>query len=407
MNTAELIDRSLKKLEGSFRGIDDIALFNQRKVLDAFIENRIALRHFSPTTGYGYDDTARDTLNKLFACVFGAEDAIVSPMIASGTHALTVAMFGLLRPRQTLLFATGTPYDTLNDVIFGEGIGSLKDFGIDCVTVPLNKNGAPDYTAIARACDELDPSVVMIQRSRGYEMRPALSVAQIEKISGIARRNGKTPFVLVDNCYGEFTDTTEPTFCADAVVGSLIKNHGGGIAPTGGYICGTKKAIAAIEGRLTSPSIGREVGSYAGDYRPFYQGLFLAPHTVAQSIKTAMLFSEAFSSLGYETMPKTGESYNDIICSVKFGDKDKLISFCRAVQSVSPIDSFALPEPWDMPGYNDRVIMAAGAFVQGASIELSCDAPIRPPFIAYLQGGLTFEHGRIALEKCLNEILNK
>lgn len=407
MNTTELIDRSLKRLDDAFRRIDETALYNQKKVLDAFIENRVALRHFTPTTGYGYDDAARDTLNKLFARVFGSEDAIVSPMIASGTHALTVAMFGLLRPGQTLLFATGTPYDTLNDVIFGEGIGSLKDFGISCVTVPLDGNGAPDYDAIGSACKRLDPSVVMIQRSRGYEMRPALSVDQLEKISGIARSDGRTPFVLVDNCYGEFTDRLEPTVCADAAVGSLIKNPGGGIAPTGGYICGTKKAIAAIEGRLTSPSIGREVGSYAGDYRPFYQGLFLAPHTVAQSIKTAMLFSEAFSSLGYETMPKTGESYNDIICSIRFGDKDKLISFCRAVQSVSPIDSFALPEPWDMPGYNDQVIMAAGAFVQGASIELSCDAPIRPPYIAYLQGGLTFEHGRLALEKCLDEIFNK
>lgn len=395
----KLIESALKKLKPRFDEVDEIALFNQNKVLDGFIKNRIALRHFAPTTGYGYDDTARDTLNKLYACVFGCEDAIISPLIASGTHALTVALFGLLRPSQTLLFATGTPYDTLNDVIFGEGIGSLKDFGVSCVTVPL-RNGAPDLEGISRACKELNPAVVMIQRSRGYAMRPALSVSQIREICDIVKSDGRK--VLVDNCYGEFVQKEEPTSVADVAVGSLIKNPGGGIAPTGGYICGTKEAIGLIEGRLTAPSIGREVGSYAADYRPFYQGLFLAPHTVSQSVKTAMLFSEVFSSLGYETMPKTGESYNDIICSIKFNDAEKLISFCKAVQSASPVDSFAAPEPWDMPGYNDKVIMAAGAFVQGSSIELSCDAPIRPPYIAYLQGGLTFEHGIIALEKCLN-----
>lgn len=398
----KLIQGVLERLNEQFKERDEIALFNQKKVLDAFRKNRIALRHFSQTTGYGYDDVGRDTLNKLFSSVFDCEDAIVSPLIASGTHALTIALFGLLRPNQTLVFATGTPYDTLNDVIYGDGIGSLKDFGVSCITVPL-KNGLPDIPAIKNACKKYKPSVVMVQRSRGYEMRPALSISQIREITNIAKED-KDTFVLVDNCYGEFTDKIEPTVCADAVVGSLIKNPGGGIAPTGGYICGTCKAIAQIEGRLTSPSIGREVGSYAGDYRPFYQGLFLAPHTVSQSIKTAMLFAEVFSKLGYEAMPKTGEPYNDIICSIRFNDEKKLISFCQTIQSVSPIDSFAAPEPWDMPGYNDKVIMAAGAFVQGSSIELSCDAPIRPPYIAYLQGGLTFEHGIIALEKCLEAL---
>lgn len=394
----EIITRALDKLGAQFQKTDAVALDNQRKVLDAFIANRVALRHFAPTTGYGYDDCARDTLNKLYADVFGTEDAIVSPHIASGTHALAVGLFGLLRPGQTLLCATGTPYDTLNDVIFGENIGSLRDFGIDCVIVPL-ADGKPDLKAIARECEKVKPSVVAVQRSRGYEMRPALSVLQIEEIAKTAR-TACDCMIFVDNCYGEFTEHVEPSF-ADVFVGSLIKNPGGGIAPTGGYICGSKQAIAQVESRFTAPSIGREVGSYAGDYRPFYQGLFVAPHTVAQCIKTAMLFSEVFSSLGYETMPKTGESYDDIICSIKFGDEQKLIEFCRAVQSASPIDSFAAPEPWDMPGYGDKVIMAAGAFVQGASIELSCDAPIRPPYTAYLQGGLTFEHGVLALEKCL------
>lgn len=393
-----LITSAIGELKDRFASIDDVALENQRKVLDAFIKNRIALRHFAPTTGYGYDDVGRDTLNRLFADVFGTEDAIASPLIASGTHALTVALFGLLRPNMTLLCATGKPYDTLNDVIFGDGIGSLKDFGVKCVIIPLS-DGVPDMKAIARECNKLKPDVVMIQRSRGYDMRPALSVTQIGDIASVARSNCSAR-ILLDNCYGEFVEKTEPT-AVDVLVGSLIKNPGGGIAPTGGYICGTKSAIADIEGRLTAPSIGREVGSYSGDYRPFYQGLFIAPHITAQSLKTAALFSYVFSSLGYDTLPKPEENYDDIICSIKFGDADKLIDFCRAVQSASPVDSFAAPEPWDMPGYNDKIIMAAGAFVQGASIELSCDAPIRPPYIAYLQGGLTFEHGILALEKCL------
>lgn len=395
-----IITAAMDKLTDVFKRIDDIALCNQRKVLDAFINNRVALRHFSPTTGYGYDDVGRDTLNKLFADIFGTQDAIVSPLIASGTHALTVALFGLLRPNQTLLCATGKPYDTLNDVIFGDGIGSLSDFGIKCVIVPL-KDGKPDLTAIATEFGRVQPSVVLIQRSRGYDMRPALSVKQISDIISVVDRS--VCKIAVDNCYGEFTETVEPND-ADAVIGSLIKNPGGGLAPTGGYICGTKAAIGQIEGRLTAPSIGREVGSYAGDYRPFFQGLFTAPHVTAQSVKTAVLFSAVFSELGYDTMPRPTDDVDDIICSIKFGDEKKLVDFCRTIQSASPVDSFAAPEPWDMPGYNDRVIMAAGAFVQGASIELSCDAPIRPPYIAYLQGGITFEHGIIALERCLDAL---
>ncbi|MCH5165250.1 MAG: methionine gamma-lyase family protein [Clostridiales bacterium] len=396
----EIIRQAMELSKAQFEKVEETALINQRKVLDAFIANKIALRHFTPTTGYGYDDVARDTLAAVYKTVFGTEDALVSPLITSGTHALTIALFGLLRPNQTLLCATGNPYDTLNDVIFGDDIGSLKDFGVKCEIVPL-KGGLPDISAIKAAIRRVKPSVVMIQRSRGYDMRPALNVAQINQIISLTDKD-KT-YTLVDNCYGEFVETVEPSE-ADAIVGSLIKNPGGGIAPTGGYICGSARAIRQIEGRLTAPSIGREVGSYAGEYRPFYQGLFLAPHTTMQSLKTAMLFSQAFTLLGYETLPKPNQNFDDIICSVKFGNKDKLIDFCKTVQSVSPVDSFAVPEPWDMPGYNDQVIMAAGAFVQGASIELSCDAPIRPPYIAYFQGGLTFEHGIIVLEKCLEAI---
>lgn len=394
------ITAALNALSKSFNRVDDIALFNQKKVLNAFRQHRIALRHFAPTSGYGYDDVARDTLNKVYSTIFNTQDAIVSPLITSGTHALTIALFGLLRPGMTLLFSTGNPYDTLNDVIFGDGIGSLKDFGVRCEIVPL-KNGKPDMDKIQSACRSIKPNVVMIQRSRGYEMRPALTVDTITNIVDIAHSNNA--ITLLDNCYGEFTETVEPS-SSDAIVGSLIKNPGGGIAPTGGYICGTFDAIKQIEGRLTAPSIGREVGSYAADYRPFYQGLFLAPHTVAQSVKTAMLFSKVLSDCGYDTMPNASEPFDDIICSIRFGDKEKLIKFCQAVQYASPIDSFVTPEPWDMPGYNDQVIMAAGAFVQGSSIELSCDAPIRSPYVAYLQGGLTFEHGIIALEECLKAL---
>ncbi|MBD5131724.1 MAG: hypothetical protein HDT28_03910 [Clostridiales bacterium] len=396
----KLIQNTITALNERFNEVDRTALENQHKVLNAFKSQRIALRHFAPTSGYGYDDVGRDTLNKLYAEVFNTEDAIVSPLIASGTHALTTALFGLLRPDQTLLCATGKPYDTLNDVIFGDGIGSLKDFNVKCVIVPL-KDGKPDLEAISHEIKANKPSVVMMQRSRGYDMRPALSVKQMQDIASLVDR--KTSYIMIDNCYGEFTETIEPSF-ADALVGSLIKNVGGGIAPTGGYIGGSKRAISQIEGRLTAPSIGREVGSYAGDYRPFYQGLFLAPHVTAQSIKTALLFSKVFTDLGYKTLPSPNDSVDDIICSINFGDPDKLIKFCQTIQTLSPVDSFAVPEPWDMPGYSDKIIMAAGAFVQGASIELSCDAPIRPPYTAYLQGGLTFEHGILALEGCLNAL---
>lgn len=396
----KLIEQALSELGDCFKRVDATALNNQKKVLDAFIKNRIALRHFAPTSGYGYDDVGRDTLCKLFADVFDTEQAIVSPLITSGTHALTIALFGLLRPGQTLLCATGKPYDTLNDVIFGEDIGSLKDFGINCVIVPL-KGGLPDLAAIKAQIRAYSPAVVAVQRSRGYDIRPALSVGQIKQICDLAKPCGCA--VMVDNCYGEFTETVEPSF-ADVIVGSLIKNPGGGLAPSGGYICGTARAVKQIEGRYTSPSIGREVGSYAGDYRPFYQGLFLAPHVTAQSIKTALLFSQVLCRLGYDTLPKPTDKIDDIICSIDFNDKNKLINFCKAIQSVSPVDSFASPEPWDMPGYNDMVIMAAGAFVQGSSIELSCDAPIRPPYTAYLQGGLTLEHGILALEACLQTL---
>lgn len=395
-----------KNLTNKFSEIDSISEINQYKVLKAMQKNKLSDTHFNHSTGYGYNDIGRDTLEQIYADVFNAEDALVRPQIISGTHALTVALFGNLRYGDELYSPVGSPYDTLEGVIGHkrEVKGSLKEHGIGYTELPLLADGTVDFDNIASKITD-KTKLVTIQRSKGYCYRPSLTIEDIEKIIKIVKSVRSDIICMVDNCYGEFVDTKEPIDVgADLIVGSLIKNPGGGIAPTGGYICGTFDAIKQIEGRLTAPSIGREVGSYAADYRPFYQGLFLAPHTVVQSIKTAMLFSKVLSDCGYDTMPNASEPFDDIICSIRFGDKEKLIKFCQAVQYASPIDSFVTPEPWDMPGYNDQVIMAAGAFVQGSSIELSCDAPIRPPYVAYLQGGLTFEHGIIALEECLKAL---
>lgn len=404
MDIKQLILDSENKLTEVFRGIDEIALWNQKKVLDAFAKNRIALRHFYPSTGYGYGDDSRDTLNLLFKDVFGAEKAVVSPNILSGTHALTVGLFGILRPGDTMLAITGNPYDTLSDVISGEGNGSLKDFGVKFQSIPL-KNNKVDFDAVRQAIAVEKPKMVFMQRSRGYEWREAISVDEIGKTCDFLRSIGFDGCIFVDNCYGEFVDVKEPTEVgADVVAGSLIKNPGGGIAPTGGYLAGKEKYITLIENRLTAPSIGGEVGSYAFTYQYFYQGLFLAPHVVAQAVKGAWLIGVALSSLGYETSPCLGERAGDIIRAVKFGNAEDLISFIQSVQKVSPIDSFVSVLPWDMPGYDSPVIMAAGCFVQGASIELSADAPVKPPYVAYLQGGLTYEHCKIALEEILKNL---
>ncbi|MEG2085121.1 MAG: methionine gamma-lyase family protein, partial [Clostridia bacterium] len=361
----------------------------------------ISLRHFSQTTGYGYDDIGRDTLSKVFADIFHTESAIVSPNIVSGTHALTIALFGILRPNQKLLCITGNPYDTLLEVINGDNIGSLKDFGVSFEKIDL-LNGDFDFEKIKIALNQKNIGLVFIGRSRGYEWRDALSCEQIKKAIKLVKSVNPNLTVMVDNCYGEFIETIEPTDVgADFAVGSLIKNAGGGIAPTGGYICGTKKAVEQISYRLTSPSIGAEVGSYNAGYLPFYQGVFLAPHVTANAIKGSMLFGKVFDTLGYETMPKPHQQCYDIIRSIKFNTADELIDFVRSIQKASPVDSNVVPFAWDMPGYVDKVIMAAGTFVQGASIELSADSPIKEPYIAYLQGGLTYEHVKIACLYCL------
>ncbi len=401
----EITKKSLEKLKnGVFQQFEHISLINQKKVLDAFISNRVALRHFSGTSGYGYDDAGRDTLGKVVAQVFNTEDAIVSPMITSGTQAITLALFGVLRPGDLVLSITGEPYSTLNDVIYGQNNGSLAEFGIDFDCIPL-LNGQIDEETCLSAIKERAPKMIYIQRSRGYSWRLAFSIDQIGNICKQIKAILPNVIIFCDNCYGEFVETLEPTSVGvDLCAGSFIKNIGGGLAPTGGYIAGKKDLIGLVAGRLTAPSVGSEVGSYAYGYRLFYQGLFVAPHVVCQALKTAALFADVLTTLNYDVLPRPNDHFGDIVCSVQLGSKEKVIKFCQAVQGVSPVDGYVSPEPWDMPGYNDQVIMAAGCFVQGSSIELSCDGPIKPPYIVYLQGGITLEHGILALEKVIETI---
>ncbi len=394
----KLIQECENSLKNQFNTLEEIALFNQEKVLKAFQDNHIALRHFSGTTGYGYGDEGRDTLNKVFADVFHSESAVCTPNIVSGTHAITVALYGVLRPNDLVLSLTGNPYDTLMDVFNGKDIGSLSDFGVKFDKIEL-KNGKIDINLAVKMVKELSPKVVYIQRSRGYEWRDALSIGDIQEVVNALRKNQLNSCIFVDNCYGEFVEKLEPTDVGvNLMAGSMIKNPGGGIAQTGGYIAGDKKYVDLVLNRLTSPSIGGEVGSYAYGYQQFYQGLFLAPHTVLQALKGSMLFGAVLAKLGYQTSPSIDKLPYDITRSIMFNDKDKLIGFIQSIQKNSPIDSFVEVLPWDMPGYEDEVIMAAGCFVQGSSIELSADAPIKPPFIAYLQGGLTYEHCKITIK---------
>lgn len=399
-----IVNEAEERCKSSFAKLERVALENQNKVLEAFSKNNVGQRHFAQTNGYGYDDIGRDTLCKVFADVFRCESAIVSPLMVSGTHALTVALYGVLRPGDELLAVSGAPYDTLKEVILGDGIGSLKDFGVTYRQVDL-KNGAFDYEGIKHAIND-KTKLVFVGRSRGYEWRDALDVREIGKMANFVKDLKPDVVVMCDNCYGEFVDAIEPTEVGvDIAVGSLIKNIGGGIAPSGGYVAGKKSVVDQVAYRLTSPSIGMEVGSYAYGYREFYQGLFLAPHVTLQALKSSVLFGEVFDSVGYKTMPRPNSDCKDIIRSVMFDTKDELIAFCRAVQKASPVDSNVTPFPWDMPGYEHQVIMAAGTFVAGASIELSADSPIKEPYIAYIQGGLTYEHAKIAAMYCLQSVL--
>ncbi len=381
-----------------FSGIMQTVYQNQAKVLRAFQENGVTAGHMQPSSGYGYNDIARDTLDCLFASSLGAQDALVRPQIVSGTHALSIGLFGLLKSGQTLLCATGKPYDTLERVIGLEpNPGSLAERGVRFCQVDLLENGI-DFNALEeKLYSDKSIAVVSIQRSSGYAWRRSLSLEQISQASALVHRIKPDCFVYVDNCYGEFTTIDEPTSVgADLMAGSLIKNPGGGLAPTGGYLCGTQEAIQRVESALTAPGIGRACGSYEASYRPFFQGLFIAPSVVGEAMKTAVLFSQAFSSLGYPVLPSAMDARSDIIQAIRFGNREDLLAFCHAIQQAAPIDSMARPEPWAMPGYTHEVVMAAGAFVQGSSIELSADAPLCEPYIGYLQGGLTYAHGRLA-----------
>lgn len=389
-------DKALEKAKDQFKIIDEITEYNQQKVLSAFIKHGVSESHFTSTTGYGYGDRGRETLDKIWADVFGAEDALVRHNFTCGTHTLSTALFGVLRPGDKMLAVTGTPYDTIHSVIglSGEGMGSLKDFGILYDEVKL-KNGRLDYEAIEKAVDD-SVTMIYIQRSRGYELRPSLLISEIEKVVKLAKSKNPNVIVMVDNCYGEFVQKLEPCDVgADLTAGSLIKNAGGGMARTGGYIAGRKDLVEKCAYRLTTPGLGKEVGATLGMNRELYMGLFYAPHTVGEALKSAVYISALYSGFGFDTTPAYNAERGDIVQSLGLGNEERLVAFCKGVQSGSPIDSFLSPEPWDMPGYDSKVVMAAGAFTMGSSIELSADAPIREPYYAWIQGGLIFHSAKL------------
>ena len=405
----ELYKKALSDVEEQFKIYDEIREYNQLKVLNAFQEERISDMHFTNSSGYGYDDIGRDTLDKVYARIFNTESALVRPHFVNGTHAIGCALMGNLKTGDTMVCITGAPYDTLHNIIGisgKENIGSLREYGVNYKQVDL-KDGTFDTEKIIEVLKE-DPTIklVHIQRSTGYGWRKSFLVSEIGEIISKIKEVRSDVCVFVDNCYGEFIDKIEPTDVgADLVAGSLIKNLGGGIAPTGGYVAGKAKYVEQAAYRLTTPGIGGECGSTFGVMRQLYQGLFLAPHIVMEALKGAVFCARIMEIAGFEVLPKYNDKRSDIIQAIKFNDRDKLIKFCKGIQKGSPIDSYVECEPWAMPGYNDEVIMAAGAFIQGSSIELSADAPIREPYIAYLQGGLTFDHAKIGILISLNNII--
>ncbi len=407
--TLQIVDEAEKTIKEQFNYIDNICEINQLKVMKAFADNRVSDSHFVPTTGYGYDDIGRDTLDRVYADIMGAEDALVRHNFISGTHTISTALFAVLRPNDILISITGKPYDTLEEVIGIEGEagnGSLKDFGVKYKEIPLTENGQPNLELIKSELTLSKVKAVTIQRSKGYGWRPTYSAKEIGDLIKFVKEISPETICIVDNCYGEFVETEEPAiYGADLIAGSLIKNPGGGLAPTGGYIAGRKKYVELCAYRLTSVGIGKEAGASLGFNRQLYQGLFMAPHTVAQALKAATLCSAVFEKLGFEVDPKPDEIRHDIIQSIKFGSAEKVIAFCEGIQKGAPVDSFVTPEPWDMPGYSSQVIMAAGAFNQGASIELSADAPIKPPYIAYMQGGLTYESAKLGIMVAAEKLL--
>lgn len=405
-----LDEEIIKETRAQFEKIDDITRYNQQKVLSSFIKHRVSETHLGISTGYGYDDVGRETLEKLWADCMGAEDSLIRHNFVSGTHTLCVALFGVLRPGDKMLCLTGRPYDTLIGVlgIDGHVDGSLADFGVKYSQVDLKKDGSADKEAIREALRNDTYKMAYIQRSRGYSLRPSLSVKEIEELCKIVKEVSPETVIMVDNCYGEFVEKKEPTEVgADLIAGSLIKNPGGGIAPTGGYIAGRRDLIKKCAFRLTAPGVGKEVGATLGHNRELYMGVFAAPHTVGEALKTAVYCSALFSKLGYAVTPAPNEDRADIIQAVILGNRESLIAFCKGMQSGAPVDSFVSPEPWEMPGYTDEVIMAAGSFTLGASIELSADAPLREPFAAWMQGGLNFHSGQTGVLLAANSMLEK
>ncbi len=401
----ELAGQAEQDASAVFERIEAVKQLNQLKVIKAMQDNKLSDSHFNGTTGYGYDDRGREVLDSVYADVFGAEDALVRHQIVSGTQALALCLFGNLRPGDELVAVTGKPYDTLEEVIGirGENCGSLKEFGVSYKQVELKSDGKPDLQGIKAAVSS-KTKIAMIQRSRGYSWRDALCIDDIRNIIGTVKSVSKDIIIMVDNCYGEFVEEIEPIEAgADIIAGSLIKNPGGGLALTGGYIAGKKELVEQAAYRLTSPGLGKEVGASLGNNRLMFQGLFLSPHVVAESLKGAVFCAALMARAGFETLPTVNARRSDIIQAVKFDNEESLIAFCQGIQKGSPVDSYVTPQPWNMPGYDSPVIMAAGAFVQGSSIELSADAPIKSPYIAYMQGGLVYEHVKlgnmIALQK--------
>lgn len=401
----KLVNDSEKELDKEFKKIDEICEYNSLKVLNAFWNNKLSEAHFSQTTGYGYDDIGRDVIEKIYAEIFDAEDALVRSQFISGSHALTVALFAYLRPGDTMLSISGLPYDTLHEVI---GIvpndSSLKSFGVNYEQIDL-VNDDFDYEKIEERLNKSKIKLIEIQRSKGYSTRKSISNSKIKKVVDLIRKYDKDVIIMVDNCYCEFVDKVSPIeMGADIIVGSLIKNLGGGIAPNGAYIVGKKRLVDLAGERLTLPGEGREVGPTLGINKQILEGLFFSPSVVASALKTAVLASKVLEELGYKVEPRYNDERVDIVQNIEFGNEEDLVKYCQGIQMASPVDSFAIPMPWDMPGYEDKVIMAAGTFTQGSSIELSCDGPIRKPYIAYMQGSLTYEYGKIAIIKAVSNL---
>ncbi len=401
-----LAEQVEERLQPVFRGFERTAEKNTKRVLDAFRAHRVSEPCFAGTTGYGYDDLGRETLEKVYADVFGAEAALVRTTFVNGTHAIACALYGALQPGDTLLAVTGAPYDTLHTAITGSGRGSLASLGIRYEQLELASDGGPDYPGITRRVSELRPAAAFVQRSRGYAPRRALAVSEIGEIVRAVKEGCADTAVIVDNCYGEFTEECEPTALgADLIAGSLIKNPGGGLAPMGGYVAGRADLVEQAAERLTLPGIGSECGASLGVNRTLFQGFFFAPHTVSQALKTMAFAAGMLEALGFESFPASDEKRSDIIQTIRLKTADNLVKFCQGIQKGSPVDSFALPVPAPMPGYESPVVMAAGTFIQGASLELSCDGPVREPYLGFLQGGLTYESGKLGVLSALTEML--